>query len=128
MTATNVILLAKYREKPSRRKPAHPANDLSFMRPRRPKGTGIDYWVVEGTGTYGADCDKGHQLAEEYLAYAGEHSTYGNATLLGSIVNDMLIRCKETGKLSGIEIAFLGHVNRHAVAAAVVLGGRLTTG
>ncbi|ANN59630.1 hypothetical protein A9174_24885 [Mesorhizobium loti NZP2037] len=117
---TNVIQLAKYRPKPSRSKQAHPADDLSFMRRRRPKGTGIDYWVVEGTGSYGADCAKGHQFAQEYLTYSAEHPTYGNATLLGCIVNDMLIRCKEAGKLSGIEIAFLNQVNRSATIGEAV--------
>ena len=120
MTGANVILLAKYRPKPSRSKQAHPAYDLSFMRSRRPKGSGIDYWVVEGTGSYSADCAKGHQLAEEYLVYSGEHPTYGNANLLGCIVNDMLIRCSEAGKLSGIETAFLNRVNHSATIGEAV--------
>lgn len=102
-------------------KPPHEADELSFMRRRVPKGTGIDYWVVEGTGNYSADCEYGRKLADEYLAFIGQHHTNGNATLLGCIVNCMLTRCKDAGKLSGIELAFLGRVNTHAMTAAYAL-------
>ncbi|WP_027167322.1 hypothetical protein [Mesorhizobium sp. WSM3224] len=119
--SSNVVLLAKYRAKLSRSMPAHPADDLSFMRPRRPKGgTEVVWWFVEGTGSYSADCAKGHQLAEEYLAYCAEHRTNGNIPLLGWIVNDMLVRCKEAGKLSGIEIGFLTSVNHSAMIGEAV--------
>ena len=43
----NNVVPFKTKGKP---KEPHPADDLSFMRCRKPKGTGIDYWVVEFDG------------------------------------------------------------------------------
>lgn len=94
----------------------HPADDLSFMTRKAPRGSGIDYWSVQGTGSYSGDCEVGRRLALEYLTYLGEHPTYGNTTLLGCIVGDMLKRPEVAGgKLTGIEIAFLSAVNKHAM-------------
>ncbi|TIO26946.1 hypothetical protein [Mesorhizobium sp.] len=91
----------------------HPADDLSFMSKRPREIGGIDYWQVETTGSYGADCDKGHALGREYLDYIGSHPTNGNATLLGCIVGDMV--ALRAGKLTGIEIGFLRQVNELAM-------------
>lgn len=109
--------------RPRRVKRAHPADDLSFMASKKPRGSGIDYWIVEGTGGYGTDFAKGAELAEEYLSYLAKNPTNGNATLLGCIVNSMIARpeVQEKGRLTGIEIAFLDVVNRHALAAALIL-------
>lgn len=99
----------------------HPADDLSFMH-RKPRDVGgICYWNIEATGRYGADCDNGFSLAREYLDYIGKHPTNGNATLLACIVNDMMVRRRDEGKLSGVELAFLNEVNRHAMATAKIV-------
>jgi hypothetical protein len=103
-------------------KQPHPANDLSFMRCKtRQAGGGIDYWTVEATGRYGADCETGHSLAREYLDYIGRHPTNGNGTLLACIVNDMMVRRRDKGELSGVELAFLNEVNRYAMATMVAV-------
>lgn len=107
-------------------KTAHPADDLSFMHLKKPVGSGICYWNVEATGNYGRDCDKGHELAQEYLRYIGEHPTNGNTTLLGCIVNDMCRMRQEERKpsgnhLTGVEIGFLGEVNRYTMATMVAV-------
>lgn len=113
----------------TRRAPAkmpNPADDLSFMHRKMPVGSGICYWNVEATGSYGRDCDKGHELAQEYLRYIGEHPTNGNTTLLGCIVNDMCRVRQEERKpsgnhLTGVEIGFLGEVNRYTMATMVAV-------
>lgn len=97
----------------------HPATDLSFMRLRVPKGTGIDYWIVESAGSYGADYDKGLALGQEFLEYIGKHPTVGNDTLVGCIVGDMP-GCR-TGKLTGLELGFLRAVSTYAMMAAKAL-------
>lgn len=71
-------------------KEPHPAADLSFMRFRKPRGTGIDYWIVEATGSYSNDYSKGKKLAVEFMSYVAKNNTYGNATLLAQIVSDMV--------------------------------------
>ncbi|PRD40430.1 hypothetical protein C5748_27015 [Phyllobacterium phragmitis] len=108
----------------TRTKPTQFARDLSFMSLKIPRGTGIDYWIVEGTGGYGTDCDKGHELALELLSYVAQHPSYGNATLLASIVGCMITRheVQEKGRLTGIEIAFLNRVSLHAATAARFIG------
>jgi len=112
---TNVITLATARAARRSSITAHPADDLSFMARRLPSGSGINYWVVEGTGSYTADCELGRKLAGDYLAYIGTHPTNGNATLLGCIANDMMRRVRDDGRLSGIEISFLAAVNECAM-------------
>lgn len=96
----------------------HPADDLSFMERRKPKGTGIDFWKVETSGSYGADCKRGAQLAHEYLSYVGKHPTVGNATLLGCIVGAMVERAQD-GKIGGVEIGFLRKLNLAAMTTAM---------
>ena len=113
--AGNVIALASARVQRAEVKHPHPADDLSFMEKRAPAGTGINYWKVESTGGYVSDCKMGRELAREYLAYIGQYPTNIDATLLGSIVRDMLVRNHDTGRLGGIEIAFLAGVNEAAL-------------
>ncbi|RVA06594.1 hypothetical protein EN932_28370 [Mesorhizobium sp. M7A.F.Ca.US.002.01.1.1] len=103
----------------------HHADALSFMRRRKPRGSGVDHWIVEASGNYRVDCNLGHQLADEYLNFIGDHPTNGNATLLGCIVNDMVrVRTEELkpwGRhLTGVEIGFLGEINKFAMAVAQV--------
>lgn len=116
---SNVVKLADVR-KQRRGKPAHPADDLSFMKLRKPRGSGIDYWAVEASGDYSADCDKGNELGREYLAYLGQHPTVWNASLLNCIVHDMVSQ-RAGGRLTGIEIGFLSRVNEYAMATAAAL-------
>jgi hypothetical protein len=122
---TNVIALASARAARQKGVKAHPVDDLSFMARRVLKGTGCDYWKVESTGNYTGDCAMGRKLAKEYLAYIGEHPTNGNATLLGCIVNDMMSRVEDRGRLGGIEIAFLATVNESAMGWSALIAGRL---
>ena len=97
-------------------KEPHPATALSFMRIRRPEGTGIDYWIVESAGNYAADYDKGLALGQEFLDYIGKHPTVGSETLIACIVGNMP-GCR-TGKLTGLELGFLRAVSRYAMMAA----------
>lgn len=120
-TLGNVVTLAAARVLRSKKQQAHEADDLSFMERKVPAGTGINYWKVQGTGNYTADCERGHQLAREYLAYIGKHPTNGNATLLGCIVNGIIQRVHVNGRLSGIEIGFLAEVNGYAMAFAATI-------
>ena len=113
---TNVIRLKRYR-KARRDRVRCPADDLSFMKRCKPRGSGIDYWCVEPSGEYSADCERARELAIEYLIYIGLQPTFGNVTLLGCIVNDMAKRV-DGGRLSGVEIGFLANVNRAAMSAA----------
>lgn len=118
--AAVVINLAAVRRALRRKKakPAHPANDLSFMKRRKPRGTGIDYWLINPSGNYADDCDTGAMLAFEYVAYLGEHPTVGNATLLTGIVREMIDRASGGEKWSGVHVGFLAGVNSYAMAAA----------
>ncbi|WP_156940679.1 hypothetical protein [Mesorhizobium sp. LSJC265A00] len=104
----------------------HEADTLSFMHRKMPAGSGICYWNVESSGHFGKDCDKGHELAREYLDYIGRHPTNGATTLLGCIVNDMVRlrqeeRLPSRNHLTGVEIGFLGEVNRYAMATMVAV-------
>ncbi len=96
----------------------HPMNDLSFMC-RMPNGKGMHYWNVEPTGNYPNDCQRGRELAIEYLTYLGAHPTYGNMALLGSIVVAMI----ESAPEKGLVIGFMGAVNEYAAASARLLAG-----
>ena len=118
---SNVVNLAEARRKPPPVAPPklpHPADALSFMKFRKPKGSGIDYWIVAPTGDYSADYAKGSELGREFLAYIGQHPTNGNTTILTPIVSDMMKRVAPCGRLSGIEIGFLNCVNEVAMVAA----------
>jgi hypothetical protein len=108
----------------------HHADALSFMR-RKPRGDkfgGVDHWVVERTGSFDIDCEKGRALAREYLDFIGTYPTVGNGTLLSCIVSDMVVDAVERGvdaerpwaALGRIESAFLREVNRYAMAAGML--------
>ena len=127
ISATNSTAAKKIQTRRAATKQPHPADDLSFMhRKSQDAGGGICYWNVQPTDSYGRDCDKGHELAQEYLNYIGLHPTNGNTTLLGCIVNDMCrVRQEERlpsrNHLTGVEIGFLGEVNRYAMATMVAV-------
>jgi hypothetical protein len=103
-------------------KAPHPADDLSFIRSRKPHGTGIDYWVTSpatpGSDAYTADCEAGKALAKEYLRYIGAHPTVGNGSLLACIVHDMMDQAKAGQEWTGIHCTFLTEVNRCAMTMA----------
>lgn len=120
---TNSTVDVKLPAQPARKVP-HEADVLSFMNRKPREIGGICYWNVEATGHFGKDCDKGHELAREYLDFVGRHPTNGAATLLGCIVNDMCRlrqeeRLPSRNHLTGVEIGFLGEVNRYAMATMV---------
>ena len=60
---SNVVKLADVR----RAEVPHHADVLSFMKWRKPKGSGINNWAVEPSGDYSKDCEAGCSLAREYL-------------------------------------------------------------
>jgi hypothetical protein len=91
---------------------------LPFVTVRKPKGSGFCYWDVKPTGDYGADCNTGHALVEEYLAYIGANPTYGNGTLLTCIVREMIDQAKDGHPWSGVHVGFLAEVNRYAMTTA----------
>jgi hypothetical protein len=92
------------------------ADALSFMaRKGREAGGGIDNWIVEVTGKYSTDYQRGRELAEEYLAYFGEYPTNGNMTLLGSIVTDMIAK-PDTPK--GLNLGFMATISEQVATMA----------
>ncbi len=103
---------------------ATPADDLSaclsFVE-RRPDGNGYDYWAVQTSGSYSADCDLGRKLGEQFLTFIGEHATNGNATLLGCIVGSMVDNAAAGRRSRGAEVAFMARINEYAMAVAVVV-------
>ena len=116
---TNVIQLKRVRKE--HRKDPHPAEDLSFMKRRKPRGSGTNYWNVDPTGHWSADYETGKELAREYLTYRGRYPTGGNATLLGCIVNDMVKRVGNDSRLDGVAVGFLSVVNEAALLTAAYL-------
>ena len=108
----------------------HCADALSFMRrkPRHDRFGGINYWVVEPTGDSEANLAKGRALALEYLDFIGTYHTVFNGTLLGCIVNDIVLAAARRGidperpwmALGRIESGFLSVVNQYAMAAAML--------
>ncbi|MGJ0454182.1 MAG: hypothetical protein ACR65T_13285 [Methylocystis sp.] len=113
---SNIIKFSDARDR-RRGKVPHHADVLSFMKRRKPRGTGINYWAVKPSGSYSRDCETGRALAGEYLSFVGRYPTIGNATLLSCIVRDMAGR----GQIGGLEIGFLRCVNEHAMVAATTL-------
>ena len=99
----------------------HRDDALSFIERRKPMGSGFNYWDVKPSGNYGEDCDTGHALAEEYLAYIGTNPTYGNGTLLTCIVHEMIDQAKDGHPWSGVHVGFLAGINRYAMAAAQIV-------
>ena len=80
---------------------------LSFVR-RRPRGKYPDCWAVEPTGDYRADCERGTDMALEFL----EHQERGGVSAIGAIVRDMV----EKGDASGLMIGFVSTINDAARA------------
>lgn len=97
----------------------HHADRLSFMS-RRARGAGVNCWDVRSAGNYTADVTAGSLLADEYLAFIGEFPTYGNHTLLTSIVREMIEQAKAGGEWTGVHVGFLARVNGHAMAMAAL--------
>ncbi len=126
-----IIHLAKERKVRQKadttRSPAHYADALSFMRKRRPRGGGIDHWLITPSGDYSLDCETGRKLADEYLAYIGLHHTIGDATLLTCIVREMVDRAKNGEGWTGVHVGFLQRVNEAAMVAAYCQYGNLST-
>ena len=110
---SNITKLADVRDRRRGEVPHH-AEALSFMKRRKPKGTGINYWTVKPSGSYSRDYETGRALGREYLAFIGRYPTNGNATLLNCIVRDMA----ERGRVGGLEFGFLNCVNEYAMFAA----------
>lgn len=104
----NVVTLANVRKS---MEPPHAADTLSFMRRREPAGTGIDYWVVESTGSRTDDYALGDELGCEFGVFLVRYPSAGNMTELGCIVQDMAIRIAREGRISGIELGFLRRVS-----------------
>ncbi|TQX88459.1 MULTISPECIES: hypothetical protein [unclassified Rhizobium] len=94
------------------------ADALSFMA-RIGNGRGYRYWTAEPTGSYSSDCERGRELAAEYLDYLGRHPTNGNASLLGPIVLDMI----RSDVSRGLVVGFMGAVNEYAMSVARMLSG-----
>ena len=121
---TNVVPLRPRDGKRLGEEIPNPADALSFMKRRKPRGGGINYWNVAATGQGFQDCETGRELAREYLAYIGQYPTVGNATLLHCIVNDIVAHAADRAdypawrKLSGVEIGFLAEINRAAMTLA----------
>jgi hypothetical protein len=97
--------------------PVHYAETLSFMRRRKPLGTGVDYWAAAPTGSYSEDCNKGRMLAAEFVEYLGEHPTNGNANLLTQIVIE-LTRRGDDKEGRGLVVGFMNYVGNHLTAIA----------
>ncbi|RWI60273.1 MAG: hypothetical protein EOQ93_03150 [Mesorhizobium sp.] len=111
----------------------HEADVLSFIH-RKPRDIGgICYWNVEPSNHFGRDCDRGHELAREYLGFIGKYPTNAATTLLGCIVNDMVRARKEErlpsrNHLTGVEIGFLSEVNKYAMSVAKVVADTMGQG
>lgn len=114
----------KTTRKPRPQPAPHAADDLSFMR-RKKKGGGIDYWTVKASSSYSADCETGHVLAKEYIAYLAKHPTNGNAYLLGNIVHDVMEQAKSGKGWNGIHTTFFRDINVYAMSMAVGAHGDL---
>ncbi|MET3355931.1 UNVERIFIED_ORG: hypothetical protein ABID33_003858 [Xanthobacter viscosus] len=99
----------------------HYAAALSFMALRKPRGSGIDHWVVSPTGHYGADLETGERLADEFLAFIGAHPTVGHSTLLPCVIRDMIDHAVAGQRWSGVHAGFVRGVNQYAMAAARII-------
>jgi hypothetical protein len=82
---------------------------------------GYNYWNVEPAGSFSADCELGRKLGVEFLTFIGQHSTNGNATLLGCIVQSMIENAAAGRRVRGAEIGFMAQINEYAMAVAVVV-------
>lgn len=55
---SNIIKFSDARDR-RRGKVPHHADVLSFMKRRKPRGTGINYWAVKPSGNYSRDYETG---------------------------------------------------------------------
>lgn len=99
----------------------HHADALSFMRRLQPAGSGIDYWAVADSGKRALDFQMGQRLGNEYLEFIGNHSTAGNAGLLGLIVEGMARTVDHKGRIDASALGFLRVVNDYAMATAAIM-------
>ncbi|MBY3344890.1 hypothetical protein [Rhizobium laguerreae] len=85
---------------------------LSFVK-KNIEGGGYNHWAgVPATENYALDCRTGVALAEEFISFIGKYHTYGNGSLLGSIVIDM----EKNGATRGHKIGFMNTINKYAMA------------
>lgn len=101
----------------------HKSDDLSFVTARQEGG--YNYWNVTPVANEDGYLT-GQRLGNEFLAFIGRFPSYGNSTLLGCIVNDMIAaregKASRSGKrLSDIERGFLSQVTGYAMATARVV-------
>ena len=108
----------------SQRASASPPSDaLSFVKRRKSKGGGYDYWSISPSGNYTTGCEAGRLLAAEYLAFIGKYPTAGNATLLNCIVREMVERATSGNGWSGVHLGFIRTINEYAMETAVMMRG-----
>lgn len=110
--------MAKTTPTTTRKKPAKPlapgdVRNLSFV--KDVKGEERNFWATVSTGDYAKDCELGHLLADEYIAFVARFPTNGNVILLGWIVEAMMKRPDDG---HGLRIGFLHTVNSYAIAAS----------
>ena len=101
-----------------------PSDALSFVKRRKPKSGGFNYWSISSSGNYTADCAAGKLMAAEYLAFIGKYPTVGNATLLNCIVREMVEQATSGNGWSGLHLAFIGAINEYAMATAEMMHGK----
>ena len=107
--------------------PRDDIRNLPFIRDvPKSEGGGRCFWSVAGTGDYGTDCELGHKLGQDYLAFVGQYHREVDVVLLGWIVEDMIALGLSPGPDfgKGVRIGFLHTVNGYALAAAHLLQNR----
>lgn len=88
---------------------------LSFVKFKKRKGAGYDYWTNVPVGSsYTEDCAIGRERAEEFMAFSGKYPSYGNSTLLGAIALAM----EANGATRGHKIGFMNTINKYAMVGA----------
>lgn len=97
------------------------ANALSFMALRKPRGSGIDHWMVSPTGNYSADYETGERLSVEFLTFLGTYPTVGHSTLLTCVLKDMIGHAVAGQGWSGVHAGFARGVAEYAMATACIV-------
>jgi hypothetical protein len=80
------------------------------------------FWDVAPSDDYRADCDRGHEMAEEFLRYLCDcyaYNGFSGGSILGWIANDM------PPERSGLEVGFFSYIGRLAMGAEFIAAGRL---
>jgi hypothetical protein len=109
------------RKKP---KAAHPVTLLPFVKDRPSWKVGDrnyprDFWAVEATGDYAADCAIGEAFAEQALDYINAND---DDWFLGSIVFDMIVKGEKSHEADkGIIVGFMAEIARHAAYGRKIL-------